>query len=69
MSSYTGDAATMTEIEPLNALKQLAWNWCDKPHLKDDWSEGTRYGELRLALKDRFGVEVHVLPVGGSTNY
>ena len=68
MTTYAGDVSTMSEQELRAALADLADRWTKTPHLSNDYSEGMRAGELRRALKDRFGVDLRIEDVGAA-NY
>lgn len=59
----------MTQQQLENALDDLAANWRKAPHLSNDFCEGSRYGELKDALKKRFGISKQIEAVNGSTDY
>ncbi|MFA6051629.1 MAG: hypothetical protein WC762_03470 [Methylobacter sp.] len=69
MTTYSGDIQKMTQQELENALKQVAANWRGRPYLSNDYSEGLRYGELRDALQDRFGITMKIKAVNHSIDY
>lgn len=69
MNIYSGDPATMTQKELEDSLDDLAARWRKEPYLSNDYNEGVRYGEIREALKDRFGISKVIKALNGATDY
>lgn len=64
-----GDVDEMTQQELESALDNLALRWSKEPFLSNDYNEGRRYGELRGALKRRYGVSKIIEPRNEARDY
>lgn len=68
-TAYGSDVTTLTEQELIAAMKALASNWREAPHLSNEHSEGIRYHEIKKALLSRFGIEAYISADSHPTDY
>ncbi|WP_148612146.1 hypothetical protein [Aeromonas sobria] len=69
MVTDSDDTAEMTQKQLEVALDKIAAEWRKAPYLSNDFSEGVRYGEIRNALKERFGISKEIIAIDGPTDY